>query len=40
MGSAGGTGSGLLAISEEANTLFLENIRYVTIRTGLKMIVF
>jgi hypothetical protein len=40
MGSAGGTGSGLLAISEEANTLFWENIRYITIRTGMKMIVF
>ena len=40
MGSAGGTGSGLLAISQEANTLFWENIRYITIRTGLKMIVF
>ena len=40
MGSAGGTGSGLLAISQEANTLFWENIRYITIRMGLKMIVF
>jgi len=40
MGSAGGTGSGLLAISQEANTLFWENVRYITIRTGLKMIVF
>jgi len=40
MGSAAGTGAGLLAISEEANALFWENIRYITIRTGLKMIVF
>jgi hypothetical protein len=40
LGSAGGTGSGLLAISQEANTLFWENVRYITIRTGLKMIVF
>jgi hypothetical protein len=39
MGSAAGTGSGLLAISEEANALFWENIRYITIRTGLMMIV-
>ena len=39
-GSAAGTGSGLLAISEEANALFWENIRYITIRTGSKMIVF
>jgi hypothetical protein len=39
MGSAAGTGSGLLAISEEANTLFWENVRYVTIHTGMKMIV-
>ncbi len=40
MGSAAGTGSGLLAISGEANALFWENIRYITIHTGLKMIVF
>lgn len=39
MGSAAGTGAGLLAISEEANTLFWENIRYVTIHNGVKMIV-
>jgi hypothetical protein len=40
MGSAVGTGSGLLAISEEANALFWENVRYVTINTGMKMILF
>jgi hypothetical protein len=39
MGSAAGTGSGLLAISGEANALCWENIRYITIRTGLKMVV-
>jgi len=39
MGSAAGTGAGLLAISEEANTLFWENVRYVTIHTRVKMIV-
>ncbi len=38
MGSAAGTGSGLLAISGEANTLFWGNVRYVTIHTRLKMI--
>jgi hypothetical protein len=40
MGSAAGTGSGLLAISEEANTLFWEDVRYVTVNTGMKMILF
>ena len=38
MGSAAGTGSGLLAISGEANTLFWGNVRYVMIHTRLKMI--
>lgn len=40
MGSAAGTGSGLLAISQEANALFWENVRYVTINTGMMMILF
>jgi hypothetical protein len=39
MGSRAGTGAGLLAISGEATTLFWENVRYVTIRPGQKMIV-
>lgn len=38
-GSLAGTGAGLLAISEEANTLSWEDVRYVTIRTNLKMVV-
>lgn len=39
LGSAAGSGSGLLAISEEANTLFWEDVRYVTIHPTLKLVV-